>query len=104
MPNQTANPAIITVLAKCVADFRSQAKEYLNAVGRDLGDLAYLATEDAKYNLKCLNNYKRSGDFDKLIKELRYQDTLPREKVFWALMQAGHYPTKQEQLDIEFYC
>lgn len=87
MPN-TPNPVVIATLTQCVANFNAQAKEYAEA---EEWGLAELVTEDAIYNQKCLNSYKRTGNYDKLIHSLTYQDTLPREKVIWAMMQAGCY-------------
>jgi hypothetical protein len=87
MPN-TPNPVVIATLKQCVANFNAQAKEYAEA---DEWDFMDLAIEDAKYNQKCLISYMKSGDYDQLIYSLTYQDTLPREKVIWAMMQAGCY-------------
>lgn len=86
---KTANPAVIATLTQCVINFNAQAKEYFETKDRDLG---LLCTEDAKYNQKCLISYMKTGNYDKLIKELIYQDTLPRETVIIAMMDAGCYP------------
>ena len=91
MPN-TTNPVVIATLKQCVTDFNAQAKEYFETPDRDLSDLAMLCVEDAKYNQKCLISYMKSGNYDKLIRELIYQDTLPRERVIYAMMEAGCYP------------
>jgi hypothetical protein len=85
----TTNPAVIATLKQCVTNFNAQAKEYAEA---DEWDFMDLAIEDGKYNQKCLISYMKSGDYDKLIRELIYQDTLPRERVIYAMMDAGCYP------------
>jgi hypothetical protein len=88
MPN-TTNPVVIATLKQCVTNFNAQAKEYAEA---DEWDFMDLAIEDAKYNQKCLISYMKSGDYDQLINSLVYQDTLPREQVIYAMMEAGCYP------------
>jgi hypothetical protein len=89
---KTANPVVIATLKQCVTNFNAQAKAYFETKDRDLSDLGLLSTEDAKYNQKCLLSYMKTGNYDKLIKELIYQDTLPRETVIYAMMDAGCYP------------
>ena len=89
---KTANPVVIATLKQCVINFNAQAKEYFETKDRDLSDLGLLCTEDAKYNQKCLISYMKTGDYDELIGKLVYQDTLPRERVIYAMMEAGCYP------------
>jgi len=89
---KTINPVVIATLTQCVTNFNARAKEYFETKDRDLSDLAMLCVEDGKYNQKCLLSYMKSGDYDKLIRELIYQDTLPRETVIYAMMDAGCYP------------
>jgi hypothetical protein len=91
MPN-TANPVVIAAITQCITYFNAQAKEYFETTDRDLSDLGMLCIEDAKYNLKCLTKYMMTGNYDELIDNLVYQDTLPRERVIYAMMEAGCYP------------
>ena len=58
---------------------------------------------DADYNKQCLANYIKTGDYKKLINEIMYQDTDPREKVIWAMMQAGCYEDETSGV-AEFIC
>ena len=89
---KTANPVVIATLTQCVTYFNAQAKEYFETTDRDLSDLGLLCTEDAEYNQKCLISYMKTGDYDELIGKLVYQDTLPRERVIYAMIEAGCYP------------
>ena len=89
MPKQPVNPVIVTTLTQCIDKFKAQAAAY--AEGEDEWGFADLATGDADYNQTCLNHYQQTGDYQALIYEIMYQDTLPREKVIWAMMQAGCY-------------
>lgn len=98
--SKIVNPVIVTTLTQCIADFNARATEYVQA---EEWGLAELATEDANYNQKCLNSYKRTGNYDKLIHSLTYQDTLPREQVIWAMMQAGCYEETNSKV-AEFTC
>ena len=100
MPN-TTNPVVIATLKQCVTDFNAQAKEYFETKDRDLSDLAMLCVEDGKYNQKCLISYMKSGDYDQLINSLVYQDTLPRERVIYAMMEAGCYPEGWKQSSLQ---
>jgi hypothetical protein len=100
MPAKPVNPVIVTTLTQCVANFNAQAKEYAEADEWDFMDLAII---DAKHNQKCLISYMKSGDYDQLIQSLMYQDTHPREKVIWAMMQAGCYEDVTSNT-AEFFC
>lgn len=86
--SKNVNTAVVTVLKQCVANFRENAK-YYEMDGLD--DLATMVKEDAKYNDKQLRLYEASGNLTELYNNLVYQDSLPRDEVFGALMDAGLY-------------
>jgi len=98
---KTINPVVIATITQCVTNFNAQAKEYFETKDRDLSDLAMLYVEDGKYNQKCLLSYMKSGDYDQLINSLVYQDTLPRERVIWAMMEADCYPIGCKQSSLQ---